>query len=78
MKEPLPPFANNPGLPIFCLLDEYGDVCAITQDPEYAVGRFDVVQSAWLAVDQCRKTEPHAPHTWGGEGWSEYRCKGVE
>lgn len=36
----------------------------------------DVVAPEWPCADWCGKKKGHPPHTWGGEGWSPFRCKG--
>jgi hypothetical protein len=72
------PLATNPSLPIYLLRDQHGSVEGLSQDPALAgTARWDdVVAAEWLAPDDCGKNRPHPPHTWGGEGWSEFRCGG--
>lgn len=50
-----------------------------TQNPAVAdaTPREDIVAPEWPAPDCCGRKRPHAPHTWGGEGWSPFRCRGV-
>lgn len=38
--------------------------------------RIERVRPDWPATDRCPRTDAHAAHTWGGEGWSPFRCAG--
>lgn len=74
------PFASDPTKPWYLLRDERGHLLpeAATQDAAYARGvrPEDVVRPEWPRADWCGRKRAHAPHTWGGEGWSSFRCAG--
>jgi hypothetical protein len=58
--------------------DPEGDLLFATQNPASVAHVVDVVAPAWPLADWCGEKQPHPPHTWGGEGWSAFRCIGGE
>lgn len=67
---------TNPARPWFILRTAEGEVKRVSQDPIHEEKAAEIVEPAWLSPTRCRRKRPHEPHTWGGEGWSPYRCTG--
>lgn len=62
-------------------MEDDSESVRVTQLPPPKPEQFDpadIVPAEWISVDRCRQKKPHPPHTWGGEGWSPFTCKGVE
>jgi hypothetical protein len=74
------PAKSDPTKPWYLIRDASGDLDLVTQHPRGPVDDVppeDVVPPEWPAADRCAKKRPHPPHTWGGEGWSPFRCRGA-
>lgn len=72
------PLATNPSRPIYLIVGKHGGIEGLSQDPDLAhsTPRENVVHAEWPRPDWCGRKRPHPPHTWGGDGWSEFRCVG--
>lgn len=76
---PKNPSDSDPTRPWFLLRNQWGHVYDVTQDAGRAgtVPPEDIVAPEWPRADWCGKKRPHEPHVWGGEGYSDFRCRGL-